>query len=379
MTSSWQVTGSTFTSNSASTSGGAIHYDPGNGTTDLDISDTSFINNTAGTNGGAVYLEAVDDITLRDVILWGNEADNGGGVYFKTLVSLIVERADFCDNEAISGSGGGAYLEVVDTGGGASPFTNSLFRENIASVNGGGAYVKDGKIDFTNNSFLYNIAVNGGGVLIDGTTTSIINNLLAWNDEYGMDTLSLAGGSSDYNAWYLNVTGHLAPGSRALGSNSLSSPTLTDPLLTAYSANANCADDQPWPAVGSPLIDAGDPDPGTTTSTAPGTTSAPMVACRRTCSTATAMACSTSWTATTGIRWSTPVPLRSSPMASTRTATAGTPATQTATPMATAMMAAASSRLPICRALTLASRRPTPTATTSIPRATGSSPRSPAI
>ena len=250
---------STFTGNIATGDGGAVYYNVGNGPTDFLITNTAFIGNDANSNGGGIYAESADSVIFADVAFWGNSAANGGGLYLKSIDDFLGERGDFCDND-VSGDGAGAYMETVNSPGVGSPFTITLFRENVATAKGGGVYVTAGEVDFTNNSFLYNDANEGGGAYLTGGDSTLINNLIGWT--VGGDGMLTTGmnGTSNYNAWYQNTGDHLSPGSRAIGGNSLQSPGLTDPLLVAYTANGDCADDNAALQGLSPLVDVGDPN-----------------------------------------------------------------------------------------------------------------------
>lgn len=163
------LSGSTFTSNSSASVGGAIAtrgsgadgVSAGNNTDALlDISDVTFTSNTAATKGGAFYnafhgsTKHNGYVTLSDATFVENEAADGGAIY---------------------NSAAGAK----DSVGGKIYGTNLTFRDNSASANGGAIYnniefVLSGVNSFSGNKAnnvandIYNV---GALTIASGTTT----------------------------------------------------------------------------------------------------------------------------------------------------------------------------------------------------------------
>ena len=139
------------------------------GTEEASFSSTEY--HGAGLYGGF----GAGGLTLQDVILRSNNAENeGGGAYFKSAVSMT--NATFTNNTATE-DGGGAYFNWITT------ITGSTFSNNRTSDgSGGGAYfgsvnITDPSISsvatVTNSTFTNNSVSDdkGGGAYFDGSAT----------------------------------------------------------------------------------------------------------------------------------------------------------------------------------------------------------------
>jgi hypothetical protein len=142
-------------------------------------------NNTSQRGGGGIYFNNTTDpsknynlkVYLNSGSINGNTAPDGGGIFVKKIDidssdSGIVEIKE---NKAISGSGGGIFLEdgditikSVDISG------NSAIHDNDNGIHGGGGlYVKGGS--FTINSGILSgneSDMYGGGVLVHNSSDS---------------------------------------------------------------------------------------------------------------------------------------------------------------------------------------------------------------
>lgn len=131
ITSSLNVTNTTFIGNSADGTGGAIHLIAGGGSTFSNLTfvsnaakyggaisedsarilyrDIKFIGNTAFEKGGAIYLKYSGSIFQNITIVNNTALNDGGGIYTKSLgnisPSVHLENITIKDNNAISGSG----------------------------------------------------------------------------------------------------------------------------------------------------------------------------------------------------------------------------------------------------------------------------------
>jgi hypothetical protein len=169
---------------------------------------------TAGiSQGGGIYSEG--DLTLTEVRVEENEADEGGGIYFK-LGTLTLIRSSVTDNEAIdavNNAGGGIYITDADgliiesstiarneadyVGGivvinTESEITNSTISTNVANLGyGGGLYYH---ADTTTDAMLTNVTIaensagtgTGDGIFIDptydnGIRLNLKNSIVAYN------------------------------------------------------------------------------------------------------------------------------------------------------------------------------------------------------
>lgn len=179
MTRSGDVSGS-ITNNIALVNGGGLYVVSAPATIAGDIS-----NNTAANNGGGVYLEGASISFTGNI--FDNKAGyngdtpiegqgNGGGIYVTSDYTDDTNVKEATINGTISGNyanlnGGGVYAKdgaVVNISGG------DIHSNNATNGNGGGVYateantyieIKGGHIGLED---MPNMAINGGGVYIDG-------------------------------------------------------------------------------------------------------------------------------------------------------------------------------------------------------------------
>lgn len=125
------------------------------------------------------------NVTLKALAVQGGAApgsENGGAVRYRGTGTLTLLQADFTDNAAVGGSGGG----LSQTSGMLSA-NIVTFRGNSAARNGGGADIEGSTVTtlFTHLTFTSNTAFQGGGLaafvaagatgsvpLLDGSTFS---------------------------------------------------------------------------------------------------------------------------------------------------------------------------------------------------------------
>jgi predicted outer membrane repeat protein len=168
------LSSNSFDGNRADEDGGAFFLDD-----DLEngsqILDNTFSNNTSGDDGGAVmlYYHMDEGTLISGNTFVGNEGDlddddngEGGGLQIDEHAAGTISKNVFTGNEA--GRGGGLYIGDLH---GTAVITMNTFRSNIATDEGGGAWIDDegGESSelaiFTKNSFLGNLATDSGGGL----------------------------------------------------------------------------------------------------------------------------------------------------------------------------------------------------------------------
>ena len=185
------VTDSTFESNTATLSGGAIHISDFSSNAVLNLNRVSILNNRAGqfgggifanratvslidsivssnrvnnpnvpagtltTNpllGGGLYTSGFDDLTyIRNTDFSNNFAGHGGGAVYASSIPVTVVDSNFTDNRVLStlapeldpdetfSGGGGAILHSVGNGGNATSqltIRDTVFRDNVALFGG---------------------------------------------------------------------------------------------------------------------------------------------------------------------------------------------------------------------------------------------------
>lgn len=125
----------------------------------------------SGARGGGIYAAGAESVSLVDVVVRGNEADEGGGIYAPELGDLAVDGGSIADNVAT------LY------GGGILAGTATLSGVEIArneAVDGAGVFIRDGAVQAWDAMTLdSNSAENVGGGAYVGlaatlTTTSVV-------------------------------------------------------------------------------------------------------------------------------------------------------------------------------------------------------------
>ncbi len=173
----------TFSSNQASSAGGAIH-NKGTGTT---VSGSTFTSNTATTNGGAICTDVA--ITIQNTEFTSNEANKqsvktqgGGAIYTGSNVEIKIENCDFISNKSVGAEdsyGGAIYmkngtLNMTSTDG-------SNFESNTAT-HGGAIYMTTGTGNISACGFKKNQSVwQGGAICSNGGSLSVTNAMFESN------------------------------------------------------------------------------------------------------------------------------------------------------------------------------------------------------
>ena len=124
------------------------------------IDNTTFTNNTGTENGGALhyyngYTESTT-LTLINSAFTGNKANNAGAIYVRNSTANIINTS-FTKNNAKNG--GVIYTEDAELN-----ITNSQFIENSAYEGGAIFNEKSKLIDITNTKFTKNTAKYGGAI-----------------------------------------------------------------------------------------------------------------------------------------------------------------------------------------------------------------------
>ncbi|MDH4157684.1 MAG: right-handed parallel beta-helix repeat-containing protein, partial [candidate division Zixibacteria bacterium] len=137
------VTNSIIQQNEAATGGGLFS---GDGTATATFDKSLIISNKATSNGGAIYnWEAV---TLTNTVVAGNTAeDSGGGIYVRDGGSTSANNCTFADNTATTGQGG-AFYNWID---------NILVKNSILWNNSAPA-TKSGHISFSHSTSTVSIS-----------------------------------------------------------------------------------------------------------------------------------------------------------------------------------------------------------------------------
>ncbi|MBQ3195307.1 MAG: hypothetical protein IJB65_02460 [Clostridia bacterium] len=141
-------------------------------------------------NGGGIYVASdyQDDATVQEAVINGTISNNyanlnGGGVYAKGGTVVTVNGGDIHSNEATNGNGGGVYATEENTFIEILGGNIGLEEKPNIALNGGGVYIDGAEfiLDRTGNtegSIGYNLALeNGGGGYFYSTTVDIKGNI----------------------------------------------------------------------------------------------------------------------------------------------------------------------------------------------------------
>jgi predicted outer membrane repeat protein len=197
------VASSTFDSNYAAGSGGAIYsgkdvYDESGGV--VQISETSFSGNTALRDGGAIVLNGeTNGVFIVTSDFSDNEADDSGGAIYSEASDLTVNFDTFSFNQA--SLGGAIYSKRQTEGSPSSLFSKrSTFGSNAASEIGGAIFSENSDVTLEGSTIANNSAESCGGFRNGGSPSlDIISSDL--NTAMRVSSISeITGGS-----FYLNV------------------------------------------------------------------------------------------------------------------------------------------------------------------------------
>ena len=194
-----------FQDNYADDSGGAIYC---NGTGPLKIINCTFKSNKADDHyGGAIFINSNSELEIIDSTFIGNIAYRKGGAIYADIKLLKIKNSTFDSNRANSASGGvyesyggavyGNDIEIEsskfisnfasDYGGAiyahgtltvnANPNSQeSLFSNNVANNDDGGAILAKGDVNIFNSRFTTNTAKEDGGAISAEEGTCRVNN-----------------------------------------------------------------------------------------------------------------------------------------------------------------------------------------------------------
>lgn len=248
-------------------SGGGIYLEYSHPT----LHHTTFTDNFTGGEGGAGMYLKYSNPTMIDTTFSGNKAYSGvgGGGMFLSSSDPTLLYSTFTDNQAIDveGGGGGMYLHFSDP-----TLTYATFTGNWSSGSeGGGGIAVMGSNPVLTTVTLTNNGADvgyGGAMALSGAYPVLHNCILAYNKggnlyrsiEYGAPSTVTASFSvvynpSSYSGDTLSPTGtYLSVEPKFLTYVDTSSGTACAPETTA-----TCVPDDLHLALGSPLVNAGDP------------------------------------------------------------------------------------------------------------------------
>ncbi|UCE66059.1 MAG: right-handed parallel beta-helix repeat-containing protein [Candidatus Zixiibacteriota bacterium] len=250
----------------------------------------SIIENSSGFTGGGVYCNGASPLILDNSIKDNWTRSHGGGIYCRFNSNASIIENDIMGNYGYSGAG--IYITLSDP----------IIDGNRISSNdggnhakGGGIYCVDSQADIKNNRIDRNTARTGGGIYVDGDLGAMIeNNIIYLNITYKSGAGIYCG--SDASIINNTITGNISGNGGGGIVNWYSAPTVKNnifwgnvadfsyqiyaignpiPLVTFCDVQGgwagqgnidenplfvNSAGDNYNICLGSPCIDAGDPD-----------------------------------------------------------------------------------------------------------------------
>ena len=276
-----QVTGSTFTSNTATASGvasapgangGAVAIEDG---ADVSFTASTFTGNSAadggtagspdGGYGGAIQSQYGGDITATQDTFSANSAPNGYGGAISAETPMWLQDSTLTGNSAEYGGAVYGYapsLSIVNS----TIAGNTAERTSPSDGSGGGLYLEVATLALASDTIVGNGAYgsgDGGNVSIDGQVLKIHDTLIAKGSLLGSGATGEANCSVEFAQ--IDDQGYNAEDSQSdgnecelAGAGDLVDSSSLDASLGALAGNGG-----PTPTVallaGSPAIDAGDP------------------------------------------------------------------------------------------------------------------------
>jgi large repetitive protein len=206
------ISNSTFSGNTATTTGGAIES---RGV--LTVTNSSFSSNTSGALGGAIDASSTTaTLSVTGSSFTGNQAEAGGALNINTNAgnSSSITTSVFQNNHTAVVAGGvdenGGAIRI-DTDGNVT-ITKSSFTGNTANVNGGAIYFNDNAtqgsaptLTANYNRIVGNTAVSGNGLYSGSATGTVSIENTWWGCNAGPSTAPcdrVAGvNAADFNPW----------------------------------------------------------------------------------------------------------------------------------------------------------------------------------
>ncbi len=191
--------------------------------------------NTNGNDGAGIWINNGAPLIQYNKIYSNASGGSGGGIGGIGSGGIEVQYNEIYNNTANAGGGIGFI----------APISNAKIHHNVVRHNpgsgtyAGGIYVNGSNLKIYNNTVVYN---SRGITLITANSSQIFNNIVAYNTIAGIAPSSA---TISYNDTYSNPSGN-SPGTNGISADPLfQSPSTFDYRLS----------------VGSPCINAGDPNP----------------------------------------------------------------------------------------------------------------------
>ena len=202
------------------------------------LNNVQFSENSSGLYGGGMYNMGSMPV-LTDVIFIDNVTQNGGGGMNNNASHAVLNNVVFIGNSSADRGGGLYNYQSHPT------LTNVTFSGNYAHSMGGGIFNSGSNATLKNVTFYENSTTGSGGGLFNSFSNPTIDNSIIW----GNSPNGIAGALSTPTVSYSDIQGGYA----GIGNINI------DPLLGDLARNGGFTPTYSL-LLGSPLIDAGNPD-----------------------------------------------------------------------------------------------------------------------
>lgn len=173
------------------------HYGLGSGGAivsykDTTIENSEFIGNTTGGDGGAIY--ASKNLTVKNSLFKDNVAKaHNIGTYYRYESDGKVEKIDYDYDDGYGGA--------ISHGNGNLLIENSVFENNCAGGENGGAISSDGQMQIVDTRFTSNSSTGNGGA-VDGKNTIVTGSNFDRNSASHGGALNIIGDVSVENSTF---------------------------------------------------------------------------------------------------------------------------------------------------------------------------------
>jgi len=182
------ISGNVVISNIAANGGGFYLH-----SSSADLSGNTVASNTATSSGGGLNLWASNSTLSNNGIFSNTATYLGGGLYLNGTNATLIE------NKVISNTaneGGGLYLS---SGFNSVTVTRNTISSNVAREKGGGLYIYGGAALHGNLVHQNSAVTGGGGLFLDASDSTLINNIIADNHADGSGSGLYIYGASVFN------------------------------------------------------------------------------------------------------------------------------------------------------------------------------------
>jgi trimeric autotransporter adhesin len=188
---------------------------------DVVVSNTTFSKNTGGL-AGAAYIYTASDDSHTDSITGStfslNTSTSSGGALYIGSDTVRIDSSTFKGNASAQGLYGGGAIYTTALGAG-TVITNSTFtgnQANAASGGNGGALFVLNRASCTGCTFSQNVATGNGGAVYaganDGAEFDAVDSTFSNNEAFGGGAISSGSASGTFKLASVTITKNLATG-----------------------------------------------------------------------------------------------------------------------------------------------------------------------